>query len=443
MKKIKVIIDESTKKSSKQKIFERMIIADPSFKMNLNESENKLVYKSIMCEGKSENYNIITETAINDKMLTGNIKKDKVFINQCDRLIESNNIDEFNLYVYKHILKEDIDIESVMDNLSDVCVLSFKAGNSKLHGSVGVFSLPAGWTCPFAQNCLKKVSRDVNPETGKADVTRGKDSEYDCFAASQELQYPDVRMSRWRNFDLLKACDTKEEQVDLILRSLDHFLKSEPNIKYFRIHESGDFYNLEYMDAWFEVAKQRPDLHFYAYTKSNPYIQNLMSKYDSLDNFAITLSKGGRADDNLENLDIKQADVYMTPEELYDAGKLVDLDDNLAMVKGGRDSDFGLLLHGTQKGGSEEAKYKLRNETFENYWKHKKELNTLFKLPEDYVISSKEAGDIKAKLEKMYEDGKIKKGRFQELRKQMNYIIKYHKYNFDPKLSAIIQDKYK
>ena len=35
-----------------------------------------------------------------------------------------------------------------------------------------------------------------------------------------------------------------------------------------RLHDSGDFYSQEYLDAWKAVAKALPDMVFYAYTKS-------------------------------------------------------------------------------------------------------------------------------------------------------------------------------
>jgi hypothetical protein len=41
-----------------------------------------------------------------------------------------------------------------------------------------------------------------------------------------------------------------------------------PEATIVRIHVSGDFYSEAYFLAWIDVAKQRPDVKFYAYTKS-------------------------------------------------------------------------------------------------------------------------------------------------------------------------------
>lgn len=34
-----------------------------------------------------------------------------------------------------------------------------------------------------------------------------------------------------------------------------------------RIHDSGDFYNAEYLDKWLKIVQANPDVQFYAYTK--------------------------------------------------------------------------------------------------------------------------------------------------------------------------------
>jgi hypothetical protein len=75
------------------------------------------------------------------------------------------------------------------------------------------FSLPAGHTCPFANDCLGKAHR----VTGT--ITDGSSQEFRCFAATQEATYSSVRKSRWNNFDLLRG-RTRQEMASLILASL-------------------------------------------------------------------------------------------------------------------------------------------------------------------------------------------------------------------------------
>src|SRR5262249_44343663 len=108
--------------------------------------------------------------------------------------------------------------------------LKFGNGNAKLPAGVMTFSLPAGWSCPFASACMSRTDR----ETGK--IQDGPNTEYRCFAASDEQIRPSVRKARWHNFELLRGLST-EEMVRLILDSLS------PLVGVVRIHVSGDFFS--------------------------------------------------------------------------------------------------------------------------------------------------------------------------------------------------------
>ena len=58
--------------------------------------------------------------------------------------------------------------------------LAFGRGNAKLEGHIATFSMPAGWTCPMAFDCLARADK----ATGK--ITDGPDATFRCFAASAE-----------------------------------------------------------------------------------------------------------------------------------------------------------------------------------------------------------------------------------------------------------------
>ena len=92
------------------------------------------------------------------------------------------------------------------------------------------FSLPSGYTCPGALDCLSKADKD----TGK--ITDGSKTKYRCFSASTESVFPSVRNQRWHNFDQLRKLD-KESMVEAIQEALP----SDLNIC--RVHVGGDFFN--------------------------------------------------------------------------------------------------------------------------------------------------------------------------------------------------------
>lgn len=62
---------------------------------------------------------------------------------------------------------------------------------------------------------------------------------------------------------------------------------NQRRIRMLRIHESGDFYSQEYLNAWYTLARTFPAITFYAYTKSfhldfagRPANMRLIASYD-------------------------------------------------------------------------------------------------------------------------------------------------------------------
>ena len=76
-------------------------------------------------------------------------------------------------------------------------------GNKKLPKTTGIISLPAGLTCPGSSVC--KAWAVMNAKTNKRELKRGDESLFTCFAASEELRYPNVFKSRKYNFDLINS----------------------------------------------------------------------------------------------------------------------------------------------------------------------------------------------------------------------------------------------
>ena len=210
-------------------------------------------------------------------------------------------------------------------------LLRFQLGNGKLSKAIATFSLPAGWSCPFAKECLSKANR----LTGK--IIDGKHCEYRCFAASTECVFPSVRHSRWFNYDLLLTCKSVQEMANLIQDSLPW------GINMVRIHVSGDFYKESYFLAWLNVALNNPLVVFYAYTKALPWM--IKYKKHLPNNFRLTASKGGTCDNLIVKNKLKYAEVVFSTEEARRKGLEIDHDDSHAYNS---NQSFALLLHGTQ-----------------------------------------------------------------------------------------------
>lgn len=227
----------------------------------------------------------------------------------------------------------------------DATRLKFSRGNAKLGREVWTFSLPAGHTCPGAKDCLAKVGLNAD---GKRTLQEGKDTRFRCFAASDELLYPATFAARRYNFELLRPLRSSAAIAQLIMASLPK------KMDVMRVHVSGDFFSRNYFDAWMQVARQRPDTTFYAYTKSLHFYTDWLREHGALpDNFKITASEGGKFDAHIKEHELVFSRVVFHPEEAKKQKLKIDKDDKLAMAS---EKSFALLIHGGSAKGSDQSK---------------------------------------------------------------------------------------
>ena len=210
-------------------------------------------------------------------------------------------------------------------------LLSFKAGNAKLPSFITNLSLPAGHSCPFAKLCQSKAC----VKTGK--IIDGPACAFRCYAASMEVVFPNVRRHRWDNFELLKAT---KDKAGLISDSLPESLLVRP-------HVSGDFFSQEYFDAWLEVARDRKNTRFYAYTKALPFWVKRLRTIPA--NFTLVASYGGTHDSLIAKHNLPYCVVVGTEAEARAKGMEIDHNDSHAY---NYSKPFALLLHGVQPAGS-------------------------------------------------------------------------------------------
>lgn len=109
-----------------------------------------------------------------------------------------------------------------------------------------IWNLPAVITCPY----------------------RTKECEKFCYAKKAEKAYPTVLPSRERNLAESKKAEFAANMTETILQIAKGTKKKNIIV---RIHESGDFYNQSYVNAWLEImdnCKADRRIKFIAYTKS-------------------------------------------------------------------------------------------------------------------------------------------------------------------------------
>lgn len=132
------------------------------------------------------------------------------------------------------------------------------AGNHKLAKEILVWNLNRKQTCPGQTEWCDKH----------------------CYE-KKAYRYPDVRPSRNKKLVL----STKDEFIKAVVEEIKR--KRNPVLG-LRIHGGGDFYSQEYINKWFEIIREFPEIAFKANTRSWMYDytgkpENLKLRY-SVDN---------------------------------------------------------------------------------------------------------------------------------------------------------------
>lgn len=217
-------------------------------------------------------------------------------------------------------------------------LLTFSTGNTKLlelaqskNCKVTSFDLPAGHTCPAADEC-QSFSDKV---TGK--ITDGVNCKFRCYAASMEARFSASRRAHWRNYEAIASCKTSDDMAKLILSELP------ADVKIVRVHASGDFFSKKYFMAWVKVAETRTDVQFFGYTKILPYVKSAKP-----DNFRLVYSYGGKMDSkrNCEPTAFVVKNIAEAIERKLQPACIDNPSDDFDYIMQGK--TFALCLHGTQ-----------------------------------------------------------------------------------------------
>lgn len=133
---------------------------------------------------------------------------------------------------------------------------------------------------------------------------------------------------------------------EVFINTIDAELKRR-NVERLRIHDSGDFYNLQYTMNWFSIMRRNPNVQFYAYTKMISMFKMLQQQpSDFPSNFTVIYSYGGTEDKMINRSVDRHSLVFESVAELKRNGyAAANVDDAVAL---GTNHKIGLVYHGTK-----------------------------------------------------------------------------------------------
>ena len=175
------------------------------------------------------------------------------------------------------------------------------------------FSIPAykdlngRLTCPFAKDCIKY-----------------------CYAQKGNYRFSNVKKGQQKRYELTKTNNfVKIMNANILLERPTHV----------RIHDSGDFYSIKYLNKWLQIAKDNKDVIFYAYTKSIQFFKGLQLPK----NLKIIFSEGSKKDDLINTLKDRHARIFKSIGELLKAGYINASDNDLNAIT--TNKKVGLVYH--------------------------------------------------------------------------------------------------
>jgi hypothetical protein len=182
------------------------------------------------------------------------------------------------------------------------------------------FTLPALKTCPNAGKCA-----------------------IDCYARQGAYIWSMVKAKHEWNLEMTK----KDNFTLMMTQELDNKLKRLKlgHKLIIRIHDSGDFYSIDYFNKWNEIFllfQFHSNIQFYAYTKQVKMFQSLTLPI----NFQTIFSYGGKQDALIRDKD-RHALVFENETDLAKADYIdASQDDMVALNKDNH--KIGLTYHGVK-----------------------------------------------------------------------------------------------
>jgi hypothetical protein len=171
------------------------------------------------------------------------------------------------------------------------------------------FGIPALKTCPSKDICGKY-----------------------CYANKGAFIWPQVKAAYEYRYQATKQADFIEVATSTLAKK---------RATHIRCHDSGDFYNKEYLYKWFAIAEEMPEKVFYAYTKRVKLLKENWTNKPK--NFIIIFSLGGKEDHLIDMENDRHSRIFKTKQELLDNGYIDASQNDSNAIK--ENHKVGLIMH--------------------------------------------------------------------------------------------------
>lgn len=192
---------------------------------------------------------------------------------------------------------------------------------------------------------LKSTSKEMNKRvfnfgitayksmTGKLICPFAKDCVKFCYAQKGAYSWSNVKPAFEKRYEITKT--------DNFINLMNSEIKRK-KVDFLRIHDSGDFYSKAYIQKWFTIANDNPNVKFYAYTKSFILFQGLTIP----DNLDIIFSEGGKHDKLINTKVDRHARIFDNKNDLIKNGYIdASKNDLMATKFFNKSNKVGLIFH--------------------------------------------------------------------------------------------------
>jgi len=188
---------------------------------------------------------------------------------------------------------------------------SKEVGKKVFNFGISAYKTSTGKTvCPFADACVKY-----------------------CYAKKGAYSWSNVKPAFEKRYNITRQENFASLMINEVVKKKADFI---------RIHDSGDFYSKKYLDKWLTIAKELPNVKFYAYTKSHDFFRGL----NLPQNFDIIFSEGSKLDYKINKETERHASIFNNKEDLKKAGYInASKNDLMATKFFSKSNKIGLVYH--------------------------------------------------------------------------------------------------